>query len=479
MKKIKLSMILSFFLAFCMIEGVFGQVTLPAIFSNDMVLQRNSNVKIWGKSAPKQRISIHGTWSEHVVETTSDADGRWKTEIPTPEAGGPYKLQIRENTGEEIVFSGVLIGEVWLCSGQSNMEMPLKGYPAQHIEGGQEQIVSAKNPLLRMITVPRKAELEPTDNFEGAWKSTSSETVSNFSATAWYFGNLLTEVLDVPVGLIHVSYGGSNNEAWMDAEMLKDFPAIDLPKQKSDIKEPNRTATALYNGMLSPIIGYGIAGVIWYQGESNYDRPDQYERLLPTMVSSWRAQWSVGEFPFYYAQIAPFNYAQFTPNEVIEKNNSAFIRDAQRKAADKIPNSGMVVLLDVGERDNIHPAKKKEVGHRFAYWALANTYGLKGFEFAGPVYKEFATEGSVVTVSFDQVPTGITSYGKEVLGFEIAGEDRKFHPAQAVLGRKSIKLSSPNVPNPLAVRYAFKDYVAAEIFSTAGLPLSSFRTDDW
>ncbi|MBD8489807.1 sialate O-acetylesterase [Echinicola sp. CAU 1574] len=467
------------FLTLCIISQLaFAEVKLPAIFSDNMILQQQMDAPIWGWTDAGETVSITTSWNNKTYETKANREGEWNVKVSTPEAGGPYSITISD--GQEMSLENVLIGEVWLCSGQSNMEMPLKGFPAQPVFGGNEAIVNSKNSEIRLITVPRKSTVEVAEDFEGHWEEAKPSTTSNFSATAWFFGKQIQKALDVPVGLIHVSYGGSNIEAWMSEAMLEDFKEeITIPQQQEDIDVPNRTATALFNGMLSPVVGYGIKGAIWYQGESNNGRPEQYEELMVTMVREWRKLWDEGEFPFYYCQIAPFNYGSFTPNEVIEKNNSAYLRDAQRKATKRIPNSGMAVLMDIGEKENIHPADKKAGGHRLAYLALAKTYGLEGFEYTSPEFEAMEIKGSTVIVAFDHVPNGITAYGKEVINFEIAGDDKQFYPATAVMRRKSVMLSSPQVEKPIAVRYAFKDFTVGEIFSTGGLPLSSFRTDDW
>lgn len=467
------------FLMLCFLVNVsFAKVTLPSIFTDNMVLQQQMEAPIWGWASPNTSVKITTSWDEHVYTAESNADGEWKAKLSTPEAGGPFVISITD--GEELILENVLVGEVWLCSGQSNMEMPLKGFPGQPIIGGNEAIVNSKNDQIRLITVPRKSTVQAQDNFDGQWQEAAPGVTSNFSATAWFFGTQLHRSLGVPIGLVHVSWGGSSIEAWMSEQMLADFKdEISIPKREDEIDVPNRTATALYNGMITPIVGYGIKGAIWYQGESNNGRPEQYEELMVTMVREWRNEWGVGDFPFYYAQIAPFNYGMFTPNEVIEKNNSAYLREAQLQAMDRIPNSGMAVLLDIGEKENIHPADKKAGGHRLAYWALAETYGIEGFEYKSPRFEAMEIKGSTVIVALENVPVGITSYGKEVTSFELAGEDKKFYPATAVLRRKSVMLSSPHVDKPVAVRYAFKDFVVGEIFSTGGIPMSSFRTDDW
>lgn len=454
-------------------------IKLPALFSDNMMLQQQSNAPIWGWADKNQNIKVKTSWDAKVYAVKADKDGKWKIALKTPVAGGPYTITVSD-AKEVKTIKNILIGEVWLCSGQSNMEMPLKGFQGQPVANGNEIIVRSTNKNIRLITIPRAATLEPLEDFEGKWEMASPKSTANFSATAWYFGSLLQEVLNVPVGLIHVSYGGSSMEAWMNQEMLKDFTSAKIPTTKEELKkDANRVPTTLFNGMLSPVIGYGIKGCIWYQGESNYERASEYSALTKKMVSSWRTLWAQGDFPFYYAQIAPFNYAQFHPKDNKEEYNSAYLREAQLKASSEIKNSGMAVLMDVGEENNIHPMDKEKGGNRLAFQALAKTYGIEGFEFESPKYKSMDIKDGAVTVSFDNVDNGITAYDKAVIGFELAGEDKVFYPAKAVVRRKSVVLTSDKVAKPVAVRYLFKDFIKAELFSGGGLPISSFRTDNW
>ena len=458
---------------------LYAEIKLPALFTDNMMLQQQMETPIWGWATKNGTLSIITSWDSKTYQVNVDKQGKWTTKVKTPVAGGTFEIVIKEGS-ETKTIKNVLIGEVWLCSGQSNMEMPLKGFTGQPVLGGNEAIVNSANNNIRFISVPRATVLSPTDDFEGNWQVASPQTTGNFSATAWYFGSLLQKVLNVPVGLIEVSYGGSNVEAWMNAEMLKDFKNISIPTKKEDFKEaPNREPTILFNGMLSPTIGYGIKGAIWYQGESNRDRPFEYKDLFKKMVSGWRGLWNQGEFPFYFVQIAPFDYTRYHKNTYLAKYNSAYLREAQWQASKEIPNAAMAVIMDIGEKDNIHPVDKQKGGSRLAYLALAKTYGMSGFEFESPEFNAMEIKGSTVTVSFNNVPNGITAYNKEVLGFEMAGEDQVFYPAQAVLRSKSVLLSSPQVEKPVAVRYLFKDFTTAEIFSVGGLPLSSFRTDAW
>ena len=472
----RVTLIISFFLA---LFHVNANVKLPALFTDNMMLQQQMAAPLWGWALPGENLIIMTSWDSKTYTLSANNKGQWNIKVNTPNAGGPYYITIR-TTNEIKTINNILIGEVWLCSGQSNMEMPLKGFMGQPVLGGNEAILSSTNSSIRFISVPRKTVLTPQDDFKGSWQSASPQTTANFSATAWYFGSLLQKTLQVPVGMIEVSYGGSNIEAWMSAEMLKDFKGIDIPTRTEDIKEsPNRKPTTIFNGMLSPTLEYGIKGAIWYQGESNIERPFAYKSLLKKMVSSWRRLWNQGEFPFYFVQIAPFDYSIYHSGLYLTKYNSAYLREAQLQASKEIPNSAMAVLMDIGEKNNIHPADKKKAGHRLAYLALAKTYGLSGFEYESPIYRGMEVKGSIVTVSFSNVPNGITTNNNEVKGFELAGEDQMFYPAKAILRSKSVLLSSPRVDRPVAIRYLFKDFATAEIFSTGGLPMSSFRTDNW
>lgn len=459
-------------------QTAFTQLRLASLFTDNMVLQQQTKAAIWGWTTPGKNISIKPSWNKKTAAAKADANGKWKLFVETPTAGGPYEISI---SGDQIVtVKNVMVGEVWLCAGQSNMEMPMKGFKGQPITGSNEAILHSTNKNIRVYTVPRGAFTTPQENSKPSeWKEAAPEAISNFSATAYYFGKDLQALLNVPIGLINVSYGGSPVESWMDANTLAAFPDINIPAKTDSIKVPNRTSTALYNGMLHPVIGYGIKGMIWYQGESNYDRPDQYEKLFPTAVQQWRREWRLGDFPFYFAQIAPYNYAQLPPYNAGGKYNSAYLRDAQRKSVNVLPNSAMAVLMDVGEEGSIHPAHKKEAGQRLALLALAKTYGGKGFGAESPAYDTLLVANGIAEVRFTNAPNWLTSYGKELCLFEVAGKDKQFYPAKAVIYRSSVMVSSPMVKEPVAVRYAFRDFTTGELFSTEGLPVSSFRTDNW
>jgi sialate O-acetylesterase len=455
-----------------------AKVTLPSFFSDNMVLQQKTEAAIWGWAKPNGSVQLTPSWNKKKYTIQSDQSGKWKLKITTPEAGGPYEITISD--GETITLHNILIGEVWFCSGQSNMEMPMKGFRDQPIKGSNDAIFNSTNDWIRIYNVPRAVEKFLKDTTKSSpWRSASPENINNFSAAAYFFGRLLQQQLKVPIALINDSYGGSPAEAFMSIDALKPFPEIKIHTATDTFRLNNRSATALYNGMIHPIVGYTIKGCLWYQGEANADRPDQYEKLFPAMVAQWRNEWGQGDFPFYFAQIAPYNYAQFPAPTRTEKNNSAYLRDAQRKSAITIPNSGIVVLMDNGEELSIHPADKETVGKRFAYLALGNTYQWKGFAWQSPSYDSLLINGNVATIKFKNVPNGLTSHGKPLTQFEIAGADKVFRPATANIRNGTIVLSSPLVATPVAVRYAFKDFIIGELFSTEGYPVSSFRTDEW
>ncbi|MEL7588234.1 MAG: sialate O-acetylesterase [Prolixibacteraceae bacterium] len=442
-----------------------AEIKLPAIFGDHMVLQQQTEATIWGKATPAKTVTVSTSWNGKSYGTRSDVNGNWKLKVKTPEAGGPYTITISD--GKAVKLTNVLIGEVWVCSGQSNMGMPMKGLPNQPVLGSNKIIANSSNGSIRLFTVIRNTSLEPLEDFEGEWKECRPESVADFSATAYFFGKMLQEFLGVPVGLINTSWGGTRIEPWMSESGIKNFDFIRLTDKNRTGKQ---IPTVLYNAMVKPMVSYAIRGGIWYQGEANKNEYKQYEKLMPGLIRNWREEWGIGDFPFYYVQIAPYFYGN---------GNSAFLREAQLKASTAIPNVGMACLMDVGEAACIHPANKQVCGERLAYLALANTYGKTGFEYTGPVLKEMTVEGSTAKLVFDHAKNGLTTFGKELTNFRIAGENKRFYPAQATLTGTGISLVSPSVDKPVAVRYAFDDSVTGELFNTEGFPASSFRTDDW
>ncbi|MBX3007036.1 MAG: glycosyl hydrolase family 2 [Melioribacteraceae bacterium] len=661
-----------FAFAFSLINAQ-NKLQLPAIIGSNMVLQQKSSAPIWGKGEPGSEIEIKCSWS-YTTNTVTTKDSTWKTELLTPSAGGPYKIEIISKNNK-IVLTNILIGEVWLCSGQSNMEMPLEGLSAKDsVLNSKYEILNANNPNIRLFTVTKIASLTPKSDCIGEWNECNSENVKNFSAVAYLFGKKLFEELNVPIGLIHSSWGGTAAEVWIEKksllqfkefddvlqnieatvatrnqlfDWLKQFPSIEVKNynrndlwnkidfndahlslpdiddsywrkmvlpinwEKTDFREYNgfvwfrkkielpknwvgkdltielgaiddydvsyvngkkigevnslrswknnrvytiskdindsdiltiavrvhdsggvgggiygggfrmrlilnnseeeipidgewkylptaelsemkyyiflnnieelinrptitfplsqRTPTALFNGMIAPIIPYGIKGVIWYQGESNTPNPYLYEMLFPSLINNWRENWGY-EFPFYFVQIAPYKHGG--------ELGSQYLRDAQRKTLN-MKNTGMAVTLDIGDSLNVHPANKTGVADRLALWALANQYG-RNIVYSGPLYKSFQKNFNKIEISFDHVGCGIV-LRENVIGnqFLISGEDKIFKPAQVLIEGDKLIVWSDEIPTPEAVRYAWENIVIPTLFNFEGLPASSFRTDSW
>lgn len=469
-KKISISLILICLMNFTIAQEV---TKLPFFFSDSMVLQQQTDVAIWGTDNPDTKISIKTSWGNN-IKTITEKNGKWKIKVPTPKAGGPFTIEIAGTN--KITYKNVLVGEVWLCSGQSNMEMPVKGYNSQPVLGSNEAILNSNNPNIRCFDALKVVSKVPLDNIKGFWKSASPATTGNFSASAYFFAKKMNAILGVPIGIIHTSWGGSNIEAWLDSSSLASFQKVIIP-EKVIYNQANVTNTILYNSLLHPFIGYTIKGMLWYQGEGNRARPKEYQTLFPLLIKSWRAQWGQGDFPFYFAQIAPHSG---NPNNQI---NGAFLREAQLQTMQTVENTGMVVTLDIGEEFLIHPAQKETVGNRFAYWALAKDYDTKGIGYCGPVYDKIERiKSDTVLLSFKYADNGLNTFGKTLTDFEVAGEDKVFYPAIAFLtkGKNNwVTVKSDSVKNPIHVRYGFKNWVAGSLFNNQGLPASSFRTDDW
>lgn len=458
----------------------YAKVKMPAFFSDNMVMQQLTDANLWGTADASSEITVIPSWDNRAYKTRADKNGNWKITIPTAAAGGPYTLTVGDGA-EPVVINNVMLGEVWLCSGQSNMEMPMKGFKNQPVEGANMAILKSRNPDLRLFTVKRNSSTVPVNDVTGSWAEASPESVREFSATAYFFGRQIEEILDVPVGLIVVAWGGSACEAWMNDEMLQSFPeaAAKIPAVNGKIPSKNRTPSVLFKGMLNPLIGLSMRGVIWYQGEDNWNRAHTYTDMFSTMITGWRNLWNQGDFPFYYCQIAPYDYSIITESgkEII---NSAYLREAQARVERIVPNTGMAVLMDAGWKEGIHPPKKNIPGERLALLALNKTYGIKGIGAESPVYKSMEVHGDTVVVSFDRAPEWIAGKNSfESTQFKLAGEDRVFHPAKAWISRSKVMVKSDKVPHPVAVRYAFENASEGDLFSTDGLPVSSFRSDDW
>jgi len=431
-----------------------------------MVLQQQSTVKLWGWSNPAEKIWVTTSWDNKTDSVVASRDAQWVLEIKTPAAGGPYNIVLKgENT---ITLSNVLIGEVWICSGQSNMEMT-DGW------GGIPDIKAAlpacANDKIRFFAVPKTTSLYPQDNCGGEWVYCDSNTLKAFSAVAYFFGRKINAALNVPVGLISSNWGGTPAETWTEPSAIDNSPALKASAAKLTPYDwwPYR-AGATYNGMIAPLTNFSIAGAIWYQGEGNTSAPDTYAQLLTTMIGTWRKAWGK-ELPFYYVQIAPFTYEN--------KFVSSIIREQQTKAM-SYPNVGMVVVTDgVDNVKDIHPKGKQLVGERLANWALAQTYHQEGIVYKSPVYQSMEVQKNKAIIAFDNAPNGLMSKDKAVTELFIAGADKIFYPATAKIDNNKLIVWSPKVSQPVAVRFGFSNAAIGNLFSKEGLPVNPFRTDDW
>jgi sialate O-acetylesterase len=458
-------------------QALLAEVKLPAIVSSNMVLQRNSQVVLWGWADAGEDITIEASWLSEAMEVETDQDGNWRVEVKTTDSKEAQVILVRGKDAE-IKLENVLFGEVWLCSGQSNMQQPLNGYTGEPTFGATQAILAAKNPNLRLFSVDRVGSKTPLKDVEkfSAWQQASAENIAEFSSVAYFFGQQLQEILDVPVGMIHTSWGGSSVQAWISKEVISAYQEVNL--EEVDINErTNHIPTALYNAMIAPLIPYTIQGALWYQGESNRMEPDVYRELFPAMVKDWRTRWEIGDFPFYYVQIAPYWYNNeevFTTAE-----NSAFIRESQLQCVELIPNSGIAITMDIGSRWSIHPPMKKEVADRLLYNALQQTYGFEAIDGLSPVYESMEIRNDTVLLSFKHAERGLFTH-EGLSDFEVAGEDKVFYPAKAkIVQRRQVEVICDQVPSPVAVRYAWSNWVKGSLFDTSLLPASSFRTDDW
>ncbi|HEY7181018.1 MAG TPA: sialate O-acetylesterase [Blastocatellia bacterium] len=470
-----------------------ADVKLPALISDGMVLQQEMAVPLWGWADEGESVTVE-IQNQKVTATTKD--GKWMVRLKPLKAGGPFTLTVSGKN--RIELKNVLVGEVWICGGQSNMAWRLN-----QSDDAEAEIAAAKYPMIRLFNTPR-AELDaPITDVKAEWKECSPETAATFSAVGYYFGRDLHKARNVPVGLIHNAVGGSPAESWTSAGVLnndaeyKQF-AADYPKRMEQYekvmekyKEDSEKAKAenkpaprapgkpwmpsgLYNGMLAPLAPYAIKGVIWYQGEANAGRAYQYRRLFPTMIRDWRALWGQGDFPFLFVQLAAFG-----PNSgTLGESDWAELREAQLMTLSASPKTGMALAIDVGNYDSIHPTNKQPVGERLALAARAVAYGEK-IVYSGPVYQSTKIEGDKVVLNFQHAGAGLEARGGELKGFIIAGEDKVWREAKAEIKGDRVIVYSPEVSKPLAVRYAWAKYPTCNLYNKEGLPATPFRTDDW
>ncbi len=486
--------------------AAFGAVSVPNIIGDHMVLQEGKTVPIWGKASPGEAVSV--TFNGKTVKATADAQGKWMAKLGKLKTGGPFEMTIagKDNT---LKLTDILVGEVWVGSGQSNMQWCVKDS-----KNAQEEIAAAKYPDIRLFYVERTVAGEPQDNCNGKWEACTPESVPGFSAVLYFFGRDLHAALKCPVGLIHTSWGGTPAESWTSRATLEADPDLkpmvddsdkllaEYPKAKAayDIamadwqkaadkakadgqpepKKPDAPRgpdhpwrpSGLFNAMIAPLIPYAIEGSIWYQGESNAGRAYQYRKLFPAMIEDWRKAWGEGPFSFYFVQLANFTDVLPEPAE----SDWAELREAQTMTL-KLKNTGMAVIIDIGEAKDIHPKNKQDVGKRLALNALAKDY-KKNVVFSGPMYKSMKIKGGKIEIGFTSAD-GLVAKGGALKGFAIAGSDKKFVWANAEIKGNKVVVSSDQVAKPVAVRYAWANNPECNLYNGAGLPASPFRTDDW
>lgn len=450
-----------------------ASVRLPRVFGSGMVLQRDAKIPVWGWGAVGEKITVEIAGEKKT--TTVDNDGRWRVDLSPKPAGGPFELKI--SATNNIVFNDVLFGDVWICAGQSNM-----GFSLRRARDADAEIATANYPNLRFLTIPAKSATEPQTDFDARWETCSPKTAGDFSAVAYFFARRLRETIQVPVGLVEVAWGGASCEAWIEPRLLLEHPELSgLASPTRLEKTPeNQRAGALRDGMLAPLRPLAIKGVVWYQGEANTGRAWQYRLLLPLLIESWRQDWEQGDFPFYFVQLANFMAPRPNPGN----SSWAELREAQNLTARQLRNVGVAVAIDVGETANFHPKDKKPVGERLALLALARTYGVD-VVCAGPEFRSMKIDGNRAVLAFDNVDGGLKIGANaqcddaELRGFAVAGADRKFHWAQATIEGETVVVSAPEVPRPVAVRYAWADNPICNLTNGAGLPASPFRSDVW
>ncbi|WP_432798564.1 sialate O-acetylesterase [Poriferisphaera sp. WC338] len=480
---------------------------LPAMISDHAVMQADKPIAIWGWGEAGKKVSVK--LGDQVGETVVGDDGKWQLKLGVMKAGGPYRLEV-SSAGESIWVKDVLIGEVWLCGGQSNMEWRL-----HESEGGKEAIKNSADGEMRYFLVTKRVSRKPVEEVEGEWKVISPETAGGISGVGYYFGKELREHVGEPVGLVNSNWGGTRVEAWTSEESLKanvagqqilkanaSWEALSEAKLEQytkaiaeyEVKRINAEPTDrrpwvplelqrrhygsnLYNGMIHGVSQYTMRGAIWYQGESNAGRAEQYIELFPLLIEDWREQWGQDAFAFGFVQLANYYEKQKEP---VQAATWPELREAQLLTLKRVPDTGMAVITDIGEAKDIHPRNKKDVGIRLSLWARATQYGEKELVYSGPIYADHAIEGDQIRIKFDHVGDGLmASDGSELRGFAIAGEDKKFVWAEAVIQGKSVVVSAAGVKKPVSVRYNWANNPVGNLVNKNGLQASLFRTDDW
>jgi sialate O-acetylesterase len=447
-------------------------VKLPSVIGDNMVLQRGEAVPIWGWDDPGTQVTV--TLGDSKLTGQADDQGKWCVQLPAMTAGGPHTMTVAGTT--RVTVANILVGDVWLCSGQSNME-----WSVGNSNNSQEELAAADHPRIRHIKIPHvPAQTPQPDVASGGWQVCSPQTVGGWTAVGYFFARHLQQELDVPVGLIGSNWGGTRIEPWTPPVGFQQVPALkdiadkldSFPTKKADGTINHQSPLALDNGMIAPLVPYGIRGALWYQGESNNGEGMLYFEKQKALIGGWRAIWNKPDLPFYFVQLAPYRYGG-------DPKNLAGIWEAQT-ATLSIPYTGMAVTVDISNLTDIHPRNKQDVGKRLALWALAQLYGKTDLVYSGPLYKSMAVEGNKIRLSFDHVGSGLVSRdGQPLSWFTIAGEDKNFVPAQAEIDGATVVVSADSVAKPVAVRFGWTQEAEPNLSNKEGLPASPFRTDKW
>ena len=460
-----------------MFFGSSAKVKLPHLISDGMVIQQQSDVRLWGWDKPGKKVKVTTSWSSATYETKTDKQGKWIVSVKSP-AASFTPLSVTFDDGEPVTVSNILAGEVWVCAGQSNMEMPVKGFGQCPVVNYNLEVLDAADGV-RSAKIPSRMSAKPLDDADTSWRISSPQTVSEFSATGYFFAKLVRKALNVPVGLIEANKGGSRVESWIDEDNLTKYTKenLDSTRMKDCFEWDFHYPLLWGNATFHPILNYTVKGILYYQGCSNVGDPaGQYTERLKMLVEQWRRDFKEGDIPFYFVEIAPYYY------DNVKGTGGALLREQQMRAQQIIPNSALVCTNDLVypyETTQIHPSQKQSVGERLAYNALNKTYGMKQIICDSPIYKSMTIKGDTVYVKLDRLEGAISRY-EDIEGFEVAGADKVFHKANArYYWTKGIIITCPKVKNPVAVRYCFRNFMIGNVKNMGGLPLHPFRTDKW
>lgn len=444
-----------------------AQLQLPSFFSDHMVLQRETPLNFWGWGDAGATVDLIGTWFSDTVSTKVDGNGHWKVVLPEGTAGGPYQLQVSSNQ-KSILLEDLLLGDVFLCSGQSNMEWGGN----QNLQEIMEELPKANNPNIRLLQIRRKTDRYPQTQTLDSWNTLNAESLKPFSGIGYFIAKRINQEENIPIGIINASWGGTAAETWTPEHLIQHDLLLreNAEKQQANDYRPHR-AGSTWNSMVHPLAGYNLSAAFWYQGESNVETWDGYDKLMKTLITSWRSAWNT-DFPFYFVQIAPFQYNNAQPL-------ASMLREQQVKTSLELPHTGMVVITDlVDNLQDIHPIQKKEVANRLADLALVELYGQEIKDYRSPVYKSHEISGNTIEINFQHLDGNLKAQG-DITELYIAGADQVFKAAKGEIRGNTLIVQSPEVKNPEAVRFGFSEIAMPNLFNSRGLPVSPFRTDKW